>query len=45
MKTKTCCTCKIQKPLEDFYIRKEKPISECKGCFRERRKAYYYKTS
>lgn len=41
-KMKTCKTCGIEKPLDDFHIRKEsgKPRTECKACWRIKTNAW-----
>lgn len=42
---KICNVCKIEKPLTEFYIRKEtgKPRQECKKCVVDRSKVFYSK--
>ena len=40
---KTCTSCKTDKPLTAFYLRKGKPRSECKECTLEQNKRSIYK--
>ena len=35
---KVCCTCKEDKPLEEFSFLRGKPYARCKACDRERKK-------
>lgn len=40
---KTCTKCGVEKPLDDFYLHKGKPYSQCKPCKLECDHAYYYR--
>lgn len=43
MMVKTCTKCGEVKPLDDFYLHKGKPYSQCKPCKLECDHAYYYR--
>lgn len=52
METKVCSTCKKEKPVSEFNLRKytqkdgkvkNRYISDCKNCIREKGREYYYK--
>ena len=40
MKTKVCPTCKLAKPLSEFYSRGKSGLHRCKGCHRAKNKKY-----
>lgn len=40
---KVCSACKEHKPLTEFYFHKDKPLSACKVCLRQRRVSRYVK--
>lgn len=42
MMTKICTLCKIEKPVSDFYLLKNKPVSRCKRCSNESKFKYQY---
>lgn len=39
--TKTCSKCGDAKPLDDFYLKRGKPMSWCKACNRARNRLYW----
>jgi hypothetical protein len=41
MATKECITCKVERPLGDFWVQRGKPFGECKICGRARNAAWH----
>lgn len=41
METKTCTSCHVSKPLNDYSFRNKKPVSWCKVCVAEKTKDWY----
>lgn len=39
--SKVCSCCNVEQPVSNFYKHKGKPQSQCKGCLKVKRKAYY----